>query len=279
MRKQYAGAILAAGLWACGPGEMTQGQEEKPGATSAPLTATATYDSTLKVPRCTGVASGCDSGGLVNGRGPVGPELNAPNTLGGTCMDGTAGTYHSDESVDRVKVYTTDGTDLAPGKQVTLEVEVWAWSNYTQDSLDLYYAADASNPTWNFITTLVPTGAGAQMLRVNYTLPAGGSTQAVRAAFRYMNSAAACADGSFEDHPDGTVLAWGDNGNGQLGNGTTAASTTPVRVTGLNNVESIAVGDHHSLALKRMEPCGPGATTRTASSAMELQREARRRCG
>lgn len=75
MWKQYAGTILAVGLWACEPGEMGA---EQPGITSAALMATASYDSTLKVPRCTGVASGCDSGGLVNGRGPVGPELNAP---------------------------------------------------------------------------------------------------------------------------------------------------------------------------------------------------------
>ena len=131
MWKQYAMAVLALGLWACAPEEMA---ESRDGAQStevlsqrAALTATASYDTTLKVPRCIGVASGCDTSSLVNGRGQVGPELNAPNTLGGTCPDGNVGTYRSDESVERVKVYTTDGSNLAPGKQVTVEVDVWAY--------------------------------------------------------------------------------------------------------------------------------------------------------
>ncbi|WP_018654574.1 S8 family serine peptidase [Actinomadura flavalba] len=52
---------------------------------------------------------------------------------------------------------------------------------------------------------------------------------------------------------DGTVRAWGLNGSGQLGNGTTTNSTTPVTVTGLTGVSrahgSVAGGDWHSLAV------------------------------
>ncbi|HEX8437336.1 MAG TPA: peptidase M28, partial [Archangium sp.] len=85
-------AVLAVGLWACAREEAQTAEFVSQGAA---LTVTASYDSTLKVPRCSGVASGCDTGSLVNGRGPVGPELNAPNTLGGTCADGSGGRYHS----------------------------------------------------------------------------------------------------------------------------------------------------------------------------------------
>jgi alpha-tubulin suppressor-like RCC1 family protein len=55
---------------------------------------------------------------------------------------------------------------------------------------------------------------------------------------------------------DGTVLAWGANTNGELGDGTTTKRTTPVVVSGpsgrgaLGNIIAIAAGTHYSLALK-----------------------------
>lgn len=49
---------------------------------------------------------------------------------------------------------------------------------------------------------------------------------------------------------DGTVWAWGTNGYGQLGDGTTTQRTLPVQVPGLAGVVSVAAGDNHSLALK-----------------------------
>jgi alpha-tubulin suppressor-like RCC1 family protein len=49
---------------------------------------------------------------------------------------------------------------------------------------------------------------------------------------------------------NGTVWAWGNNGNGQLGNGTYTNSSTPVQVYGLTNVKRIAAGGRLSLAVK-----------------------------
>jgi alpha-tubulin suppressor-like RCC1 family protein len=49
---------------------------------------------------------------------------------------------------------------------------------------------------------------------------------------------------------DGTVWAWGNNKNGQLGNGNSTPSKTPVQVSGLSTVTAVAAGFSHTVALK-----------------------------
>ncbi len=50
---------------------------------------------------------------------------------------------------------------------------------------------------------------------------------------------------------DGSVVAWGNNASGQLGNGTTTSSAAPVAVSGLAaGVISLAAGGAHSLAIR-----------------------------
>ena len=48
---------------------------------------------------------------------------------------------------------------------------------------------------------------------------------------------------------NGTVMAWGGNRNGQLGDGSTEKSNVPVAVSGLSGVTAVAAGGLHSLAL------------------------------
>jgi hypothetical protein len=165
---------------------------------------TAAYDSTLKAPKCGTVGSSCDTASLINGRDTMsgGNEPNQPNTINNSCADGTQGTYHSDESLDRLSVATSDGTALAAGKTVTISATIWAWSGYTSDHLDLYYTANANSPSWTLIGTINPTTSGAQTLTKTYTLPAG-SLQAIRGVFRYTGSPSSCGTNSgYDDHDD-----------------------------------------------------------------------------
>ena len=75
---------------------------------------------------------------------------------------------------------------------------------------------------------------------------------------------------------DGTVRSWGDNVLGQLGNGSTTNSSTPVTVSGLTDVVGLAGGGSHSLALKadgtvrswgynQYEQLGNGTTTNSST--------------
>ena len=163
---------------------------------------TAVFDAALQAPKCGTVGRSCDTGAsLVLGRANLGPEPNQPNTINDSCADGTSGVFHSDESNDRIKVSTLDGTDFAPGKTVRIDATVWAWTTPTSDKLDLYYAANANAPSWTLITTLTPTAVGSQVLSANYTLP-GGALQAVRAQFRFQSTTAACSAGAYNDRDD-----------------------------------------------------------------------------
>ena len=214
---------------------------------SAGGTQTAAYDSTLKALKCGTLGSGCDSGpSLLLGRDSLsgGAEPNQPNTINSSCADGTSGTFHSDESNDRLMVATTDGTNFAPGKTIKVSATVWAYSGFTSDALDLYYAANASSPTWVLIGTIVPTVAGAQTLSANYTLPSGGTLQAVRANFRYQGSAAACSTGAYDDHDDLVFTV----GAGTPGFTVAAAPTTLAINQGAAGTSTITVASQNSFS-------------------------------
>jgi aqualysin 1 len=159
------------------------------------------FDPALKAPKCTDKGPSCDSGALLIGRGSVGPEKNASNALGGACADGNAGLFHVDESLDRLRVSTLDGSPLAPGKAAKIDASVWAWSNGSFDALDLYYTGNAANPTWTYLTTLMPVAGGASVLSATYTLPAG-ELQAVRGNYRYLGSQGSCTTGTYDDRDD-----------------------------------------------------------------------------
>jgi alpha-tubulin suppressor-like RCC1 family protein len=48
---------------------------------------------------------------------------------------------------------------------------------------------------------------------------------------------------------DGSIVTWGYNVTGQLGDGTTITKNTPVQVLGLGNIQAIAAGIEHGIAI------------------------------
>ncbi len=169
-----------------------------------PMDQTAVYDAALKAPKCGTVGKSCDSGpALLLGRNTLGPEPNQPNTVNTSCGDGASGTFHSDESNDRLRVYTNDGTALAPGKLVTIEATVWAWTTPSSDWLETFHAPDATAPAWSAVGGASnPPGSGQQVMSRTFTLPAG-PLQALRARFRFNGTAGACAASpTYDDHDD-----------------------------------------------------------------------------
>lgn len=164
--------------------------------------ADARYDLELAAPACRTPTDACDTFALVAGRGPVGPETNAPNTVHSSCADGVAGTYGVDESIERLRIRSADGRTLRPGSVATVDVVVKPWQSYASDALHLFVAADARSPVWTHFASIVPASADVQVLSAELTLPEG-ELQAVRAVFGFQLAApTACSLGSFDDHDD-----------------------------------------------------------------------------
>ena len=122
---------------------------------------------------------------------------------------------------------------------------VWAWGD---DSAGQLGHAPSSTPVTRPVNTI---GAGS------------GITQLSAGDFHMLAL-----------KPDGTVLAWGANGYGQLGNGGTAPVTGPVQVTGLANATQVAAGGEFSLAVhvpvpQPIVPDLAGDTTAQAGQALQ----------
>ena len=167
----------------------------------------ASYDSTLNVPRCVDSVKSCSSGVLLNGRSSLGPKEqgHSPSTLQNSCSDGANGSYLVDESLEAIKVSSTNGGLLRSGDIAEIEAEVFSYDR-NADSADFYYATNPLNPIWTLIGTAKPSQKGAQSIKVQYTLP-DGELQAVRVVFRYQGSPSTslrfvCPSSGYDDVDD-----------------------------------------------------------------------------
>lgn len=78
----------------------------------------------------------------------------------------------------------------------------------------------------------------------------GGSFTTPAAASACWQTVSAGYTHSIGIKTDGTLWAWGDNGYGQLGDGTTASKNTPTQIGSANNWESISASGGFTVAIK-----------------------------
>lgn len=181
----------------------------------------AAFSGALGVPACDSVGSSCDTGSLVSGRGPVGPELNHPNTLGGTCVDGALGSDPGAKSLEQLKVFTLDGSPLNAGKRVRLKASFKKGYNYAGHMVEFFHAPDANAPVWTMIASIMPHGyyEDGQEVETDFVLPAGTQLQAIRGAYRYYRyeGSPLCVqdENSGEDDYDDLAFALGNETDDQ----------------------------------------------------------------
>ena len=153
---------------------------------------------------------------------------------------------------------------------------VWTWGNNSNGQLGNNTTADSVSPVPVLglsNVTAISAGYDHTVALINeftafsvWTWGNNGNSQlgADKATLPYsatpvkvnglsqVTAIAAGFDHSAVVNNNGTVWAWGNNGNGQLGadKATLADSATPVQVRGLSNIIAIAAGNSDNVALK-----------------------------
>ncbi|HEX8435574.1 Ig-like domain-containing protein [Archangium sp.] len=170
---------------------------------SIPLTVfkpgTAVFDPVMGVPVCDTVGTRCDTARLVEERNTA--EPHAPNTLDG-CADGPGLDQVYSERIQRIIVTRVGGEFLAENRRVRVDV-LASGDPVGEDSLDLFVASDATNPSWTYVTSVPGAIYGTHWLSAEFVLPAG-NLQAIRAQFQAVRTlpVSSCSAGSCDDHDD-----------------------------------------------------------------------------
>lgn len=176
-------------------------------------------DPSTGLTNATAISAGHDHGMALNSDGTV--------WAWGSGWNGQLGDDTGNDSLVPVQALVSGITAIDAGAYHSLALQsdgtVWAWG-------DNWYGQLGDGNT--LTTSLFPVQVDQSTGLTGVTAIAAGD---------YHNLAL---------KTDGTVWAWGANGNGQLGDGNYIDSPVPVQVPGLTGVTAIAAGRDHSLALK-----------------------------
>jgi alpha-tubulin suppressor-like RCC1 family protein len=200
----------------------------------------------------TGIAAGQDAGYAIRTK-----SITALTSLwawggnqDGELGDGTQVSRPEPAEVAGISAPSIAGVAAGDGYAVALgnDGSVWAWGDNSVGQLDTAPGTPVLRPA-----EAIGTGSGIiQLSASSGVFPTDhGHVLALRS--------------------DGTVLAWGDNMFGALGDGTTAAHVGAERVVGLTGVTQVSAGDLFSLAVTALAavPDVRRLTTSLASSALQ----------
>jgi len=151
--------------------------------------------------------------------------------------------FVSGPQVDR-PVLTPDGGVYLQSQNVTVSNTIaGATMRYTRNGMEPT-ESDPEVPS-NGIVQISQTG----MLRVKAYKEGLSPSASKSAAYRIGGHVMANRHHSMAVKSDGTLWAWGANGNGQLGLGSTLSQLYPTRITSLSSVKDGSAGYLHSLVV------------------------------
>lgn len=112
-------------------GVVHEGATLLPTTKSAGITDTAVYDSDFGAPRCSNIASVCNSAVLLNGVGRS--ETNAPNTIDDCQTDSSISIYNIDESIESLFVRSSPIDEpFTVGNQIDIAAVVSIVRNFVR---------------------------------------------------------------------------------------------------------------------------------------------------
>ncbi|MCE9575109.1 MAG: hypothetical protein K8W52_18300 [Deltaproteobacteria bacterium] len=222
------GGVLAGTIDSSGALALTMSPSGSATGTVTGTMAMGTWSAASKTGSFTGASAACPVTGTVTGV----TVTAAPMTIAsGASADLTATVTGTGSFSTAVAWQIVDGGGTITGVGTTVTYTAPTVTAMTVAHVRAIAAADSTR-LGTVAITITPPGTGP-LVGVHHTIAVGdsGFYLAVKT--------------------DGTVIAWGNDTFGQLGNGTpNADSATPVAVLGLTNVIAVAAGDFHALALE-----------------------------
>jgi alpha-tubulin suppressor-like RCC1 family protein len=212
-------------------------------AVATPLSVTATGAATVSYQWYSNTAASNNGGNPIVGA--TSASFTPPTTEGGTlyyyCAVSNACSNATSAVSGAITIKTTFSEScihaVSAGKDYTIAIKtdgtLWAWGSNKYGKLGDGTATVFNQP---FQTTIITDNDKKNPVRI------GTATNWASISASYEHNIAI--------KTDGTLWAWGNNGNGQLGDGTTTDRYSPVQIGTANNWKSISACGGHTIAIK-----------------------------